>query len=127
MVGEQATFVPAHAEVIDKDRTGRSWFSRRVERAFKWSQNVRNVFVYIANLTRHGSDDLGLIGWQMCQCLGPFRMLHLCTSLFRNNVHLEVSKCIPICSLDLHTCVVSNPLLLLDPGEHDNQVDNGRK
>ena len=65
MVGKQASFVPAHAEMIDQDGTCSGWFRGRVEGALKGSKDTGDVFVEVTYLARRFSDELGLIGWEV--------------------------------------------------------------
>lgn len=61
MVGEQASFVTAHAKMIDKHGTCGGWFRGGVEGAFEGSKDVGDVFVEVTHFARRFSDELGLI------------------------------------------------------------------
>lgn len=63
MVGEQASFVTAHAKMVDKDGTCGGWFRGGVEGASKGSKDVGNVFVKVTYFARRFSNELGLIVW----------------------------------------------------------------
>lgn len=63
MVGEQASLVTAHAEMIDEDGTCGGWFRGGVEGTFEGSKDVGDVFVEITYFARRFSDELGLIVW----------------------------------------------------------------
>ena len=65
MVGEEAPFIAAHAEVIDKDRTCCGRLRGGVEGSFEGSEDVGDVLVEIACLTRRFPDKLRLIMRQM--------------------------------------------------------------
>ena len=77
MVCEQAAFIPSHGEVVDQNGACGCRLRRRVEGAFERSENTGDVFVKVTNLTCHFTDDIGLVGRKMSQCLGAFGMLGL--------------------------------------------------
>ena len=66
--------------MVDKDGAGSCWLGGGVEGAGVGSENFRDIFIKIAYFTCHSTDNLGLIRWEMGECLGSFGMLDLTRS-----------------------------------------------
>ena len=67
--------------MIDKDGAGSCWLRGGVEGAGVGSEHVRDISIKIAYFACHSTDDLGLIRWEMGECLGSFGMLDLTRSV----------------------------------------------
>lgn len=77
MVGQETTFVAAHAKVVDEESACCSGILRGVERRTKGLEQRVDFSVEFADFTYYGADELGLVGWQLRKCLGSLCMLHL--------------------------------------------------
>lgn len=77
MVGQETTFVATHAQVVDKERTRCGGVLRGIERRAKGLEQRVDFSVEFADFTYYGAYKLGLVGWQLGECLGSLCMLHL--------------------------------------------------
>jgi hypothetical protein len=77
VVRHQAALVAAHAEVVDQQGAGGGWVGGGIEGALERVEKAGYIAVEIADFAGYRADDLGLVGWEMGEGLGAFRMLDL--------------------------------------------------
>lgn len=77
MIGQQASLIPPHREVVDEQGAGHGWIGCRVEGALERLQEFSDILLNVPNFPRHHADQIGLIGGQMSQVLSPLGMLDL--------------------------------------------------
>jgi hypothetical protein len=77
VVGQETTFVATHAQVVDQKSACCSGVLRGIERRTKGFQQRVDFSVEFADFTYYGTDELGLVGWELRESLGSLCMLHL--------------------------------------------------
>ena len=77
MIGEQASLVPAHAEVVDEQAAGGGGVLGGIEGAFEGRAEGGDVFVEVADFACNGADELGLVGREVWEGLGALSVLDL--------------------------------------------------
>lgn len=77
MVREEAALVAPDAEMVDQQGARDSRRLGGVEASFKGDKEVGDIAIEITNFARDGTDELGLVGWEVCEGLRAFGVLDL--------------------------------------------------
>ena len=81
MVGEEASLVAAHAEVIDEEGARGGGIGMGIERSAERREDCGGVGIEIADLLDDGADDLGLVRREVVQGTSAFRLIDLRRSM----------------------------------------------
>lgn len=77
MVREETALVSPDAEMVDQQGARDSRCLGRVEASFEGGKEVGDIAIEITNFARDGTDELGLVGWEVCEGLRAFGVLDL--------------------------------------------------
>jgi hypothetical protein len=77
VVRKETALVAPDAEVIDQQGARDCRLLGRVEVSFEGGEEVGDIAIEIANFARDGTDELGLVGWEVCEGLRAFGVLDL--------------------------------------------------